>query len=209
MKWVLVGTGKIKVLVKLCVNALGGFWKLRSKMLNCNNETLKKFYKFIYNNYLEYYGCFIGHRTKINGKLCLPHKFHGIFISSDASIGKNCVIYQNVTIGTNATPFSKNIGSPTIGDNCFIGSGATIIGNVKIGHNCRVGANTTVFEDMANNSVAVSNPPNITVRKELLNNRFYARFGSGAIYFENGEWFLERDKETLKELGKAYKGVKF
>lgn len=48
--------------------------------------------------------------------------FYGIFISPKVKIGKNCVIFQQVTIGATRTANSKRNGNPTIGDNCYIGA---------------------------------------------------------------------------------------
>ena len=61
------------------------------------------------------------------------------------SIGKNCKIYQQVTIGS-----YKN-GYPTILDNVTIYAGAVIFGKVTIGNNVIVGANATVFTDVPDN----------------------------------------------------------
>lgn len=105
--------------------------------------------------YLEQYCCFIGTRAEFSSPPILPHGFHGIHISTGAKIGKEVVIFQNVTIGSNTLKDSDKRGSPTIGDNVYIGAGAAIIGNVKIGNNCRIGANCIVVKDMEPNTVAV------------------------------------------------------
>lgn len=60
------------------------------------------------------------------------------------SIGRNCTIYQQVTIGW----FN---GYPTILDNVTIYPGAIIIGKVTIGNNVVIGANATVFMDVPDN----------------------------------------------------------
>lgn len=61
------------------------------------------------------------------------------------SIGKNCIIYQQVTIG------GAKEGAPTILDNVTIYAAAVIIGNITIGNNVVVGANATVFRDVPDN----------------------------------------------------------
>jgi serine O-acetyltransferase len=43
-----------------------------------------------------------------------PHGIKGIFVSSGAKIGKACVIFQQVTIGSNTLEGSKGYGSPLI-----------------------------------------------------------------------------------------------
>lgn len=84
-----------------------------------------------------------------------PHNLHGIFISGEAVIGKNVVIFQNVTIGSNTLIDSKGFGAPIIGDNCYIGAGAAIIGKVIVGDNVRIGANMIVYTDVPSNSLVI------------------------------------------------------
>ena len=117
----------------------------------------------------------------------------GIFISDESKIGKNAVIFQGVTIGAVRTKGSKNVGNPTIGDNCYIGAGAKIIGNIKIGNNCRIGANAVVYEDMPDNSVAVCAPTQIIKKKKKMDNRFYVLRPNGDVeYFEDGVFKKEK-----------------
>lgn len=110
----------------------------------------------LYHSYLYRYGAFIGERTTFLSKPVLPHYLFGIFISNSSVIGRNVVIFQQVTIGGNALKNHKKLGAPTIGDNVVIGAGAKIIGNVTIGDNCRIGANCVVAKDMAPNTTAVA-----------------------------------------------------
>lgn len=111
--------------------------------------------EFLYNSYLAYYGSSIGLGAKFDGEPILPHGFFGIFISNSAHIGKNVVIFQQVTIGSNLIKGGKNNGAPTIGDNVYIGCGAKLIGNITVGHNARIGANCVVVKDVPPNSVTV------------------------------------------------------
>lgn len=68
----------------------------------------------------------------------------------------------------------KKIGSPTIGDNVYIGAGAKIVGNVKIGNNVRIGANCIVVNDVPDNSTIVLTKPRIIVNTDYKNdNHFY------------------------------------
>jgi serine O-acetyltransferase len=61
------------------------------------------------------------------------------------TIGKNCLINQQVTIGYN------NGACPTIGDNVIIRAGAIIVGNVTIGNNVIIGVNATVLTNVPDN----------------------------------------------------------
>ena len=90
-----------------------------------------------------------------------PHGIAGVFISRGARIGKGCIIFQQVTIGSNTTEGSKGYGAPSIGNNVFIGVGAKIIGKVHVGDNARIGAGCVVTEDVPTNSTVVMNKPRI------------------------------------------------
>ena len=94
-----------------------------------------------------------------------PHGFSGIFISKNAIIGKNCTIFQQVTIGSNELIGSKHYGAPIIGDNVYIGAGAKIIGNCKIGNNVKIGANCVVTESIESDTTVVTNYPRIIKKK--------------------------------------------
>lgn len=146
----------------------GSFWKLRESCVR--KPTHRK--KILYFTTLRRYGSWIGLGATFDGIPVLPHSLYGIFISNQAHIGKNVVIFQQVTIGSNATVGSKNQGSPTIGDNVYIGAGAKIIGNCKIGNNCRIGANCIVTKDVPENCVCVNRGLEIIQKHEELDNTF-------------------------------------
>ena len=119
----------------------------------------------------SYFGSSVPLRAGIN-KFYTPHGFHGIFISLNAKIGKNCVIFQHVTIGSNTLPNSKSGGAPTVGDNVYIGAGAQIIGNVKIGNNVRIGAGCFVNRDVPDNCTVIQGAPFVKQSNTPLDNRF-------------------------------------
>ena len=135
------------------------FWNFRESCIR--KPTPRR--KLLYFSFLRLYGAYIGLGA---------HSFYGVFISTNAHIGKNVVIFQQVTIGSNTTVGSKNQGSPTIGDNVYIGAGAKIIGNCKIGNNCRIGANCIVTKDVPDNCVCVNRGLEIIQKEEVLDNTF-------------------------------------
>ena len=166
-------------------------WRLKAYLVKKDKET--GICASVYSYYIEKKNSYIGIRSKLDNIPYFPHGLMGIFISDESIIGKNAVIFQQVTIGAVRTKGSKNIGNPTIGDNCYIGAGAKIIGNIKIGNNCRIGANAVVYEDMPDNSVALCAPTKIITKKEQLDNRFYVLRKNGDIeYFENGVFKKEK-----------------
>lgn len=128
--------------------------------------------KVIWNKYMEKHAASISIDADIASPLILPHGVSGIFLTQSAKIGKNVVIFQQVTIGANTIKDSKSYGAPVIGDNVYIGAGAKIIGNAHISENCRIGANAVVVEDVPYNSLVVCEKPRIITRDNPLDNSF-------------------------------------
>ena len=79
-----------------------------------------------------------------------------IHIHTRAIIGNEVTISHNVTIGTVASG-----GTPIIGDNVFISTGAVIVGDVRVGEGSRIGPNTVVMKDVPPNSFALGVPARI------------------------------------------------
>ena len=96
--------------------------------------------------------------TRIGGGLIMPHP-NGIVIHSDAVIGPNCLIMQNVTLGTNV----KNL-APRIGGHVDIFAGACVLGGVTIGDHARIGAHALVLEDVPAGATVVA--PRAQIRTE-------------------------------------------
>lgn len=101
------------------------------------------------------YGLQIPETCQIGAGLELPHSL-SIVIHYNASICKNCTIHQFVTIGGDGYG-----NAPRIGDNCFIGAGATIIGNIRIGDNVTIGANAVVVKDIPDNATVGGVPARV------------------------------------------------
>ena len=81
---------------------------------------------------------------------CLP-----IVIHNNAKIGKNCTCHQFVTIaGVDGI-------APCIGDNCYIGTGACLVGNITIGNNVPIGANAVVTTSVPDNATVGGVPAKI------------------------------------------------
>jgi serine O-acetyltransferase len=103
-----------------------------------------------------------------------------IVIGETAEIGKNCIIYHNVTIGGTGKHSGKR--HPTIGDNVLIGTGATLLGPITVGDNVKVGAETVIImHDIPSNCTVVGAPGRIVKMNGL-----------------KADLRLERTKETMK-----------
>lgn len=76
------------------------------------------------------------------------------------SLGRNCTIFQNVTIGY------WNGDKPTIGDNVTVYAGAVIIGGIYIGDNVEIGANAVVTKNIPANTIVAGVPAKIIKYKD-------------------------------------------
>ena len=88
----------------------------------------------------------------IAGGLRLPHP-NGIVIHPEARLGPNCLILQQVTLGTLATG-----GTPVIGGHVDIGAGAKLLGPIVVGDHAVIGANAVVVSDVPAHHVAIGIP---------------------------------------------------
>ncbi len=93
-------------------------------------------------------GADIALTAQIGGGLLLPHP-NGVVIHPQAKIGINCLIHQQVTIGTREDGREE---VPVIGDHVKIYSGAKILGPINVGAHATIGANTVVFVDIPENA---------------------------------------------------------
>lgn len=148
------------------------YWRLREKAINTPFRPLRLWYCLRHQRYLEKFGGSIGLQTQFAGVPVFPHGFQGVFISEGATIGKGCVIFHQVTIGSNTLSDSEKTGSPTIGDNVYIGCGAKIIGNVRVGNNVRIGANCVVTKDVPDNATVVAATPRTILHETPRDNRY-------------------------------------
>ncbi len=147
--------------------------KYRGKIMR-GGKLISYYYKIKYNKICLRNNSFIPISAQIGDNIIFPHGIAGIFISQKAIIGDNCVIFHQVTIGSNNLKDSSGYGAPIIGNNVYIGAGAKIIGNVKIGDNVRIGANAVIVNDIPPNSTAVLDNPRVILHKKIKNNVFFS-----------------------------------
>lgn len=86
------------------------------------------------------------------------HRGIGCAIHARAVIGKDCKIFQGVTIGSKWSNGIYSGGAPHIGNNVMIGAGAVILGDISVGDNSIIGANAVVIHNVPENSFAVGVP---------------------------------------------------
>lgn len=181
----------IKELVKELLRGDFNYTKYWSRRHALFNPRLSKIKKFYYNHYVNRinikFGASITHNWSDKDNFLSPptlgHDILGLVIASDAIIGNNVFISHQVTIG------ASRGGSPTIGDNVYIGPGAKLFGDIKIGNNVRIGANCVVFMDVPDNATVVLEKPRVIVK-------------------ENNTDYKIRSKENVTPMSwNGYKGI--
>ncbi|NHH99067.1 serine acetyltransferase [Oceanimonas sp. MB9] len=104
------------------------------------------------------FGVFLSSRTEIGEGLHLPHP-SSIVIGGGLSLGKNCRIYQQVTLA--GAPNAHTGLMPRVGNNVTIYPGTKIIGAGKVGNNVIIGANSVVTRAFGDNMVIAGAPARI------------------------------------------------
>jgi serine O-acetyltransferase len=95
----------------------------------------------------------------IGGGLRLPHP-NGVVLHPDSRVGPNCLILQQVTLGTLETG-----GTPVVGGHVDIGAGAKLLGPIVVGDHAVIGANAVVLCDVPAHHVAVGIPARCRPKK--------------------------------------------
>lgn len=85
--------------------------------------------------------------------LRLPHPYL-IVVHRDVEIGERVTFFHGVTIGARE---GRHTGVPVIGSDCYLGTGATVIGPLRLGDGARIGANCLVLSDVAAGETVLSN----------------------------------------------------
>lgn len=115
------------------------------------NKAAQKYWVLSHRFWSLVTGAEIDLMCNIGGGLLIPHP-NGIVIHPATVIGPNCLIFQQVTLGT------LTGGTPKVGGHVDIGCGAKILGEITLGDHSRVGANAVVLNDVAPNQTVVGIP---------------------------------------------------
>lgn len=99
-------------------------------------------------------------QATIGGGLYIAH-IGGIHINPQAIVGSRCDIAHRVTIGASAM---GRKGAPVLGDNVYIGTGATIVGKIKVGSGAKIAANTLVITNVPDGATVMGVPGRIIMR---------------------------------------------
>lgn len=104
-----------------------------------------------------FYRCAVFSSSSIGPRTKFSYGGIGLVIHQRASIGADCIIGSNVTIGGRSG--HKEV--PVIEDGVYVGTGAKLLGPIRIGAGSIIGANAVVLQDVPAGATAVGVPARI------------------------------------------------
>jgi len=117
-----------------------------------SGKLMSKYWVFIHRFWSVITGAEIDLSCQIGGGLLIPHP-NGIVIHAYAKIGVNCLIFQQVTIGSH-----DDLKAPIIRGHVDIGAGAKVLGTIEVGEHAKVGANAVVIKNVDSGTTVVGIP---------------------------------------------------
>ncbi len=165
--------------VSIDIDGKNQYWSIRYKWESSNGLRKLLYYKK-WKKLMSRFNACLPLQADIDRSVIFPHGINGIFISKGAHIGESCVLFQQVTIGSNTLTDSKNKGAPNLKDHCYIGAGAKIIGNVTVGSGVRIGANCVISHNIPDHCTVVLQKP-IIIEHQTIKDNTYHQWENDAI----------------------------
>ncbi len=104
-------------------------------------------------------GIAIDPHATIGAGLVMLHS--GDIVIGPTQIGRNCEIFQGVTLGVRD---SLSTDVPTLGDRVYLAPGAKAMGNITLGDDVCVGPNSVVLNSVPDRSVVIGVPGRVVAR---------------------------------------------
>lgn len=117
--------------------------KLEYYYFNRNKSIIYAILNLLYARKFNRLGCKLGielERGVFDEGLMIFHTV-GIVVNGDAKVGENCMLHGGNVIGNKG----NDLGTPVIGNNVRLGTGAKVLGNVFIADDVQIGAGAVVL----------------------------------------------------------------
>lgn len=105
--------------------------------------------------------------TPIGSGFYIGHPY-GITVNKTAVIGQNVNIHKGCTIGQENRGPRK--GSPSIGNQVYLGVNSTVVGDITVGNDVFIAANAFVNRDIPDHSIVIGSPCKIIPSKGATDN---------------------------------------
>lgn len=117
--------------------------RLYRKRIPIGPDLIRKYIRVVY-------ACDLPYTAEIGEGTQFPHNGLGVVIHGRVKIGRDCKIYQNVTIGGDGRAVARPGESPMpiLGDRVTVFSGAVLAGPIVIGNDAVIAANAVVLESV-------------------------------------------------------------
>lgn len=135
------------------------------KSASCKNKALQSYYRFRFRLICNKRGIEISSKTIIGKGLYIGHPYN-ITINANAVLGENINIHKGVTVGQENRGIRK--GTPTIGNQVWIGINSTIVGNITIGDDVLIAPNSYVNCNVPSHSIVIGNPCRIIFKDNAI-----------------------------------------
>jgi serine O-acetyltransferase len=134
-----------------------GNWRMgvRSRALR---GPLSVVYRWMERRIVRRYGIELPYSTRVGRRVVIDHQ-NGIVVHGAVTIGDECRLRQNVTIG--ARRLERVADAPVLGRGVDVGAGAAILGGITIGDGATIGANAVVLADVPAGALAVGVPARV------------------------------------------------
>jgi serine acetyltransferase len=110
----------------------------------------------IFNLIQAYSNMDINYKADIKGGLLVLHPSNGIVISGLSIIGQNLTLTGGNIIGGRA---GAKYGDIKIGDKCFLGANAVVLGPIRLGNKINIAASACVVKDCVEDNVTLLGVP--------------------------------------------------
>jgi serine O-acetyltransferase len=123
----------------------------------CHRHRLRPLSRLLYILNLVLFGADIAPGLVAGAGLVIPHPV-GIVIGARVRLGCNVRVLSGVTLGGGSRDEQDPDAQPIIGDECWILSGARVLGKVEIGHHAVVAAAAVVLDSVPPGAVVAGIP---------------------------------------------------
>ena len=94
--------------------------------------------------------------------------FGAIIVNAKSRIGRNCTLNPGVVIGHKDSLH----GAPIIGNDCYIGAGAKVIGEIKVGDDVFIAPNSIVVKNIPSHSMVAGIPAKIIKKRNTIDDKW-------------------------------------